>query len=410
MCRPVIIVDPLSSGVNLAPVFKKKGVKSIAITLKNIDQEFGFGTKLKKSDFVRIIPNQNNIVNIIEKYNPIAIIPGSEEGVPLAEKLTNEITPILSNDPKKSAHRRHKALMQDALRDQHIPFLKTINAKSKKEIVKWIEKNNLQNTPLIVKPPASTGSDKVFHVEPGADWQSAYNCVYSEPCKITGLKNSTVVVQEQAIGIEFAVGTVSIKGEHYLSHLIQYNKKSLLGMSKTIFDYVEYVKFSEKNHGDLFCYTKKVLDALGIKWGAAHNEIMLTENGPRLIESSARMIGGPTVEFSRLATGSSQADKLVEIYIDGKLEHKKYKFKQTLVPVFLHARKTGIISNVHVLNEINNLSTLFNKFIWFEEGSKVYETIDYLSNIGIVALKGNKDDIIADYNKIRYLESQLIIK
>lgn len=44
---------------------------------------------------------------------------------------------------------------------------------------------------------------------------------------------------------------------------------------------------------------------------------MLTKQGPRLIETGARMCGGPVVRFARAASGSSQADKLVEIYIDG---------------------------------------------------------------------------------------------
>jgi len=56
---------------------------------------------------------------------------------------------------------------------------------------------------------------------------------------------------------------------------------------------------------------------------------MLTKNGPRLIESSARMIGGPVVGFARAATGSSQADKLVEIYVDGDVQTKEFVFKKS---------------------------------------------------------------------------------
>lgn len=33
MNRPVVIVDPLSSGIELAPAFKARGIPAIAVTL-----------------------------------------------------------------------------------------------------------------------------------------------------------------------------------------------------------------------------------------------------------------------------------------------------------------------------------------------------------------------------------------
>ncbi|MEZ4744095.1 MAG: hypothetical protein R3B45_16875 [Bdellovibrionota bacterium] len=61
---------------------------------------------------------------------------------------------------------------------------------------------------------------------------------------------------------------------------------------------------------------------------------MLTKNGPRLIESGARMLGGPTVGFSRVATGSSQADRMVEAYLNGDVRSSEYKLKTSVMPVF----------------------------------------------------------------------------
>jgi len=42
MKRPVVIVDPLSAGIELAPTFKARGIPAIAITLTNEEwPEFG---------------------------------------------------------------------------------------------------------------------------------------------------------------------------------------------------------------------------------------------------------------------------------------------------------------------------------------------------------------------------------
>ena len=335
MNRPVVIVDPLSSGIELAPTFKARGIPAIAVTLTN--EEFPeFGAKIKTSDFLEVIAAQPGIEYLLEKYDPIAIIPGTEEGIPLAQRLTEVLTPHLANDPKKTLHRSHKSLMQKALEEAGVPALKTLHTNSEREAEEWIKENVLRDAPLIIKPPMSSGSEMVFHIEANRDWRKAFRHILTESSVISGKKSETVVIQEQAVGPEYAVGTVSAKGIHYLVHLIKYNKTSS-GERKTVFDHVEFVPFNQETLGDLFEYTQKSLDALGVRWGATHTEIILTEKGPRLIETSARMIGGPVVGFARAATGSSQADKLVEIYVDGDVQTKEFVFKKNCGSCFLES-------------------------------------------------------------------------
>lgn len=211
-----------------------------------------------------------------------------------------------------------------------------------------------------------------------------------------------------AIGM-FAVGTVSVNGRHHLAHLIQYSKISFNGRD-TVYDHVEFVPFHKDIHGDLLDYTKRALDALGVRWGSSHNELMLTANGPRLIESVPRMTGGPVVQFAREATGSSQADKWVETVIDGDVQAKGYVLKKTVVPVFLRSSVNGTIVNAQVLQQVSELPTFFKQFIWFKNGDTVPQTVDYLTSIGIVALAGDRDSIFLDYKKIREMESKLIVR
>ena len=404
--RPVVIVDPLSSGIELAPTFKARGIPAIAVTLTN--EEFPeFGSKMKASDFVAVIPDQPGIEDLIRKYDPIAIIPGTEEGIPLAERLSEILTPHLSNDPAKSLHRSHKALMQKALQEAGVPALKTLHTNSENEAELWIQENGLEGTPLIIKPPSSSGSEMVFHIEPKGNWKKAFQRILTEPSVVSGKKSETVVIQEQAIGTEYAVGTVSAGGKHYLVHLIKYNKISS-GDRKTVYDHVEFVAYDKNVLGDLFSYTQSALDALGVRWGATHTEVMLTANGPRLIESSARMIGGPVVGFARAATGSSQADKLVEIYVDGDVQTKEFVFKKTVVPVFLKAVNSGTATNLDVFDGAAELPTLLFKYVWIQNGEHVPQTVDYLTSIGIIALAGDRDAIFLDYKKIRAMESKLV--
>ncbi len=99
--------------------------------------------------------------------------------------------------------------MQTALEEAGLPFLKTINTASEKEVLSWIKKNGLEHFPLIIKPPISAGSDKVFHISVNQDWKKAFNQVLQEPSKTTGEKSKTVVVQEQALGFHYSIHQAS---------------------------------------------------------------------------------------------------------------------------------------------------------------------------------------------------------
>lgn len=408
MQRPVVIVDPRSSGIELAPTFKARGVPSIAVTLQSQDWR-GFGSTIQANDFIIVLPNQANLIDLLKPYNPLAIIPGTEEAVLLAELLTAKLTPQYANNPATSIHRMHKAAMQSALASCGVPALHTLDTNSESTVMAWLNEYDLNSTPLIVKPPISSGSDKVFHVPAGGDWKVAFNRVLTEPSPISGERNHTVVVQEQAIGQEFAVGTVSANGRHYLVHLIKYNKSSA-DDRKTVFDFVEFVPYCPRAHQGLFAYTCKALDALGVRWGAAHTEIILTKQGPRLIETGIRMCGGPTVGFARAASGSSQADKLVEAYLDGDILQTEYVCKQSVVPVFLRSPAEGSLVNIDVFDAVSDLPTLLAQYMWCSKGDFVCKTVDYLTSIGIVALAGERAAVMRDYQTIRQIESRLVVK
>lgn len=160
MNRPVVIVNPLSSGIELAPAFKARGVPAIAVTLKPLDWN-GFGATIQGSDFIEIIPNQTHLIELLRDYDPLAIIPGTEEGVPLAETLTLALTSQFANDPTKAPHRIHKALMQKALQEAGVPVLKTFDTSSENEVETWIKSNGLIDSPLICIfwPKMNTHSD-----------------------------------------------------------------------------------------------------------------------------------------------------------------------------------------------------------------------------------------------------------
>ena len=62
-------------------------------------------------------------------------------------------------------------------------------------------------------------------------------------------------------------------------------------------------------------YVFAALDAVGFDWGAAHVELMLTADGPRLIEINPRLVGSTIPRLVSHATGRSMHQDLIALHL-----------------------------------------------------------------------------------------------
>jgi biotin carboxylase len=409
----IVIVDPVDSGAALAPAFAARNIPVIAVRsvppdMWDVVYEVGYAIKIEASHFLKIYDVQPDLVELLRQHDPFAIIAGAETAVELTDQLAAALTPQLANVPALAGARRHKGLMQAALAKAGLPVIRTLCTASAAEVTAWLADQGLTDAALVLKPAASSGSDNVHHIPPGGDWKPAFELILSSLTKLRSEANETVIVQEWVTGTEFAVDTVTAAGKHVLAHLIRYNKTSA-GDRLTVFDHTEFLPFDAAQYGEMLAYVEQALDAVGIRWGAAHSEVMLTKNGPRLIEVGARMCGGPVLGFSRLATGSSQLERVVEAFVDGRISTTTYDFRQTVVPVFLSAQVSGVLRNVEVLDELRQLPTHLSTHTWKSNGDHVLRTVDYDTTFGIAALAGERDAVFTDYQRVREVEARLLI-
>jgi hypothetical protein len=401
--KPVVVVDPYSSGAELAPAFAERGVPAIAV-LSSADPWAGYPTPvhLRQEDFLAVHVDHPGLAALLRRLDPIAVVAGAETGVLIADRLAAELTPHRANDPALSAARRHKGLQQQAIAAAGLPAIRTLYTGSADETARWLADQGLSRAALIIKPVDSMGSDNVRCIPPGGDWRRDFDEVLAGPTMFGGV-NDAVIVQEFVTGTEYSVDTVSADRHHVLANIIKATKVG------TVFDRVEFIAFDEGEHGALVAYTRDVLDALGIRWGAAHSDVMLTDQGPRLVETGARTCGGPSATFARVATGSSQIERVVQAYTDGVISTPDFEHEQLVMPVFLAAARDGVLRNVEVLDQLRSLSTHLRSYVWAGNGDRVVRTTGYASNLGIIALTGDRDALLADYARVRAVESLLRI-
>ncbi|MET0763896.1 MAG: ATP-grasp domain-containing protein [Blastococcus sp.] len=405
--KVAVIVDPYSSGNMLAPEFRKAGLSPVAVT-STPEPSAVYAASYRPEDFDTIIRHHGDVattVKALRALDPVCVVPGTECGVELADLLAPQITPARANLPELAGARRHKGAMQEALGSAGLPTVRQICTDSVDTVVTWLDREGLAGRDLIVKPPKSAGTDGVALVPAGGDWRPTFTALLHERNKLD-LVNDQVIVQEYLVGTEYVVDTFSHDGVHTVVDICRYRKRG------TVYDSLEWLPYDLGVYGELLGYTQAALDALGVRFGAAHSEVMMTSDGPRLIESGIRLHGGGHPRFCRTATGDSQVDRTVR-YCLGEQQPQGYTLRQHMQVVFLISPTTGVVRNVEIFDRLRALPSHSITSIAARNGDHLHATHDLFSSLalGFVVLAHEREaQVHADYEAVRELEHELIVE
>ncbi|HNW94263.1 MAG TPA: ATP-binding protein, partial [bacterium] len=157
-------------------------------------------------------------------------------------------------------------------------------------------------------------------------------------------------------------------------------------------------------------YVFGVLDALGIKNGPAHAEIMMTADGPRLVEIGARVMGGslPT-DLMLDAIGHCQVDWTIACYLEPGTFHQlaaqPYTIRKHILDKSLITEKPGRLTAIPGWGAIEKLPSYFSSSLSVRVGDYLPQTIDMFTFPGTVLLTHPDPTVVeADYATIRALE------
>lgn len=165
------------------------------------------------------------------------------------------------------------------------------------------------STPLILKPADNSGSRGVMKLEKAMDHvalQEAFNY-----CKGYS-RNGDLLVEEYMVGEEVSVETISMNGR---CHVIQITDKLTTGAPH----FVEMGHSQPSHHPkniveNIKKVTSAAVHAIGIENGPSHTEIIVTKDGPKIVELGARL-GGDCIasHLVPLSTGVDMVRCTIEI-------------------------------------------------------------------------------------------------
>jgi biotin carboxylase len=400
----VAIVDSYSAGRHLPPALHRHGTECVHVQSPNPDVHLTFNP----DDFIDSVRHSGDVVataSVLRQYGVSCVIAGGESGVELADQLSAELgTP--GNGMSRPTARRNKYDMVLALRDSGLAHAATIVSSDADDIIVWAE--TTVGYPIVTKPVSSAGTDNVTACSSPAQVRAAHEKIMTSTDR-HGKSNTVVLAQEFLEGDEYFVNTVSRDGRHYTVEIWRYYKRRLPG-GNIIYDYDEPLPSDDPDAKKVDFYTRQVLDALEIRNGAGHSEVMLTARGPVLVECAARLGGGQVLEINTRCLGTNQVELLALSVVHpdefNRLSTTAYQLLQRPRNVSLiNPRDHGVVPSHETMAAIRALPSYAHTVLTYPEGHPIPRTIDVLTQPGYVYLISDDPAVIlADYQKLRKIE------
>jgi len=284
-------------------------------------------------------------------------------------------------------------------------------------------KGNENNSPLVVvKPHRGVASDDVHLCSNMKSLREAFAKIHSSPVfgSSTAAKHQSVLVQEFARGTEYAVDVVCRDGERKVAALWKYDKRAV-NDAPFVYFATQLVpaannddEGSNKDVEEAVCnYVFNALDALDIRWGISHVEVIVTRNAEgsiqvRLVEVNCRQHNTDFMPLTNACVGYNALDMVLAAYLGENEEstslheypeeaaHLRLPWES--LPALPTTRAHGAIIhfvsyvqgkisriNYDVLDQMEELPSVMDMHVYphfLEEGNEIEKTVDIRSDTG----------------------------
>ena len=279
----------------------------------------------------------------------------------------------------------NKYEMRKALREYGVPVPVFYRASNQEQ---FLEAISHFDSDVIVKPADNSGSRGVVKISPKSKKELLVESyLYSRDSS----RNGDVVVEEYMSGPEVSVETMSFNG---VCNVIQITDKLTTGAPH----------FVEMGHSQPSMLDSKIKEqianiaisankAIGITDGPSHTEIIVTNEGPKIVELGARLGGDCiTTHLVPLSTGVDMVECSIRIALGEKPDITKKYNKGSAIRYF--NQHSGVIKSIYGIEKAKQISGIKNVELVNSIGDKIGNIESSVSRIGFVIAQ-DKDAISA---------------
>jgi carbamoylphosphate synthase large subunit len=402
--RVAVVVDGYSTGARLAPRFREAGLGVVHVQSNPNESPF-YIDRLRRDDFLENVVHHGDVeatAAAVARHDPAFVVVGSEPGVLLSDALSERLG-LPSNGTALSRARRDKHEMANALRRAGLRAVRECKTGDVEEAIAWA--TELGDWPVVVKPLDSAGTDGVSLCETPDAIRAAFADVLGRPNALQGA-NEQLLVQELLKGVQLFTDSISWDGVHHVSECWRDTKIRIQG--NLAYDFEELLDAGGEQQDQVIPYVHQVLDALGIRYGPAHTEVMLTADGPVLVECGARLHGSIRDDVIDRCT-PSHVTVTVEAYLDpstvARRAARPYELAAASRCVMLISHQGGRVVSDAGMRAVEALPSFAGSISMAQPGDEITPTIDLFSCPGMIYLVDPDREVLRrDYERLRTLE------
>lgn len=303
------------------------------------------------------------------------------------------------------------------------------------------------STLVVVKPHRGVASDDVHLCSNMESLRQAFNKIHSSPVfgSSTSAKHQSVLVQEFARGTEYAIDVVCRDGERKVAALWKYDKRSVNGAPFVYYatKLIPAAGEGSNNGEEAVCnYVFDALEALDIRWGLSHVEVIVSPNDAdvsdpirvRLVEVNCRQHNTDFMPLTNACVGYNALDMVLAAYLGeddestsshqypAEAAHLRLPWRE--IPLLPTTRAHGAIIhfvshvsgkisriNCDILQQMEDLPSVMDFHVYpqfMEVGHVIEKTIDIRSDSGWAHLMNDdEEEFQRDYDRLIELQKEM---
>lgn len=395
----------IGAGREQIPVYqtaKKMGLFVIGTDINPEAPAFDYADK-------KLICSTRNAMETLEvvldysKNNRIDGVMTVANDVPYTVALVAEKLKLLGISTDSAKIVSNKALMKECFIENNIPTPKYQVLKTKDEFLKKIQ---TMKFPLILKPSDGRGSRGVLYLDSSTDlnWAWEHSLKNSE--------NKILLLEEYIYGDQLSVEGIFYHAKYHAIAFADRNYNNI-GLTKPFIvedGGIIPSKYEGKILKQISQIIEKAANSLGIKWGTVKGDIVLSKNGPTIIEIAARLSGNYlATHHIPMAYGIDIVSAAINIALGIKIKEESLQAKKKK---YLCARfffpKAGTIKSIIGIEKVKSLNYVKMLEIYRKEG-EVQPLIDHhAARAGTILCEGSTYEEAIEHtntvvNRIRFV-------
>ncbi|AJD43856.1 argininosuccinate lyase 2 (plasmid) [Rhizobium gallicum bv. gallicum R602sp] len=166
--------------------------------------------------------------------------------------------------------------------------------------------------PVVVKPVSGSGSSGVRLCDSAADAVKAFESAKDALLDQVDLRSPEILIQQYVEGKEYSAEMIAYDGTLHCLGIIAKHKGPPPCFVEVGHDFPAPLPQSLLH--ELASFAGGAVSALGLDFGPAHVEFVITDSGPVVIEVNPRLAGGMIPVMLSHALGTSIPDMVIELY------------------------------------------------------------------------------------------------